>query len=136
MAACHDEADRFMAAFQSALKKDGVPERALADRLFTLAHRMLSATVEVDPSVLKDDEELRRQHRAQRAALEQLQRAFKTSADAGLARDARTRGLLSDATHGLNALAADASEADDADAETAAALAAVSDHAAVDQLLE
>ena len=50
MAACHDEADRFMAAFQSALKKDGVPERALADRLFTLAHRMLSATVEVDPS--------------------------------------------------------------------------------------
>ena len=36
------------------------PERALADRLFTLAHRMLSATVEVDPSVLKDDEELRR----------------------------------------------------------------------------
>ena len=50
MAACHDEADRFMDAFQSALKKDGVPERALADRLFTLAHRMLSATVEVDPS--------------------------------------------------------------------------------------
>ena len=45
MAACHDEADRFMAAFQSALKKDGVPERALADRLFTLAHRMLSATL-------------------------------------------------------------------------------------------
>ena len=50
MAACHDEADRFMAAFQSALKKDGVPERALADRLFTLAHRMLSATVEVAPT--------------------------------------------------------------------------------------
>ena len=64
MAACHDEGDRFMAAFQSALKKDGVPERALADRLFTLAHRMLSATVEVDPSVLKDDEELRRRRRS------------------------------------------------------------------------
>ena len=39
MAACHDEADRFMAAFQSALKKDGVPERALADRLFTWESR-------------------------------------------------------------------------------------------------
>ena len=63
-----------------------------------------------------------------------MQRAFKTSADAGLARDARTRGLLSDATHGLNALAADAGSRHDA--ETAAALAAVSDHAAVDQLLE
>ena len=87
MAACHDEGDRFMAAFQSALKKDGVPERAHADRLFTLAHRMLSATVEVDPSVLKDTS--CRAALAQRAALEQLQRAFKTSADAGLARDAQ-----------------------------------------------
>ena len=79
MAACHDEADRFMAAFQSALKKDGVPERALADRLFTLAHRMLSATVEVDPSSSRTTRK-QRQHRAQRAALEQLQRAFKTEA--------------------------------------------------------